>query len=575
MGQITSTFAQCDYLGEVIDGADNGGCGLLVHAVQDGNFYEPTDDFYNLQPGQVISFSIDSTNQTQGCDNATPVLFTCFELISDNCSDQGLIDLATPCSAEDESVCGCDGQTYVNACQAENWYGVTAWTVGPCTNSVVTCQAHFMYTFLDNQTVLFFNNSQDHTGCEWDFGDGYTASYGDLMSFTKVFDNDHATVCLKVWNDNGCQDEFCLNISHDAPEDMCNTTDCIWPGDTNGDGTANNIDVLNLGLGIGNHGTERPFFPDPENPITWAPNYGYDWASWVGPVNYKHLDCDGDGVINEADLDAIYHNYTPDFDLEFTPDAGSPPISIAFDQSTFVIDENTPEYVVVSASIYLGSEALPFIDLHGLAFNISYPHNLSKANGVTTDIDPESFLGNASSTINFSYDLYDEGIGRYDGSISRRNGQGMSGFGKVAKVNFVVNSDIIEGLSVPETPFDILLEEVTMINAGGDIISFGTDDNQSTITFINSNVSNTIPITPEQLVNIFPNPVETMLYINMEQVNIEQVDFMDAYGRVLWSRYERNMPASIELNVSSFEPGLYLIRFSSEGSFFTKKVIIE
>ena len=319
----------------------------------------------------------------------------------------------------------------------------------------------------------------------------------------------------------------------------------------------------------------RPFFPDPENPITWAPNYGYDWASWVGPVNYKHLDCDGDGVIDETDLDAIYQNYTPDFNLELTSDDNSPPLSIAFDQSTFVIDENTPDYVVVSASIYMGSEALPFIDLHGLAFNISYPYNLTKANSITTDIDPESFLGTPVSSINFSYDLYDEGIGRYDGAISRRNGQGMSGFGKVAKVNFVVNSDIIDGLSVPETPFDIFLEEVTMINAGGEIISFRLDNNQSTITFINSNVSNTIPVTPEQLVTIFPNPARNMLFINMEQVDIEQVDVLDAFGRVVWSRYERNMPASLELNVSNFEPGLYLIRFASEGAFFTKKVIIE
>lgn len=575
IGQLQPLVAQCDFLGEVVDGTADGGCGILVHAVQNGVLYEPMDAPSDLQPGQVITFSVETVAQNQDCNTATPVVFTCFEIISDGCADQAMIDLTTPCSAENEPVCGCDGQTYLNACQAENWHGITAWTSGPCAVDSTTCIASFMYVFLDAQTVLFFNNAQNYTGLEWDFGNGTTSSFDNEMSFTQVFENSPTTVCLKVWNDNGCQDEYCLDIAPDAPEDMCNATTCIWPGDTNGDGAANNTDVLNLGLGIGSHGAERPFFPDPGNPIAWVPNYGYNWNSWIGPVNYKHLDCNGNGIIEETDIDAIYYNYSPEFDLELTSDSDAPPISITFDQSTFVIDENTPEHVVVTASIYLGSEALPFIDLHGLAFTLSYPYDLAKSNGVTTDLTSNSFLGGTSSTINFSYDLYNQGIGRYDAAISRINGQGMSGFGKVAKVNFVVNADIIEGFSVPETSFDILMEEVTMVNTNGEVISFGVENNQSSITFINSNVSNTIPIAPEQLVNIFPNPAKEVLYLNMEQVDIDQVDITDAYGRVIWSFYSRNMPATLSLNISDYKPGLYLVRFASEGSFFTKKIIIE
>lgn len=576
LAQFTPLSAQCELLGEVVDGSTSGSCGILINAVQDGSTYEPMDGGSGLQPGQVITFSIDSIGATQGCNEATPVVLTCFEIIGDDCTDQNMVDTSAPCTTEYEPVCGCDGQTYANACQAENWHGIIAWTPGPCAGDDPTsCFASFMYVFLDEETVLFFNNAHGYTGYEWHFGDGTTASFGDTMSFTRNIPEGTANVCLKVWNNSGCQDEFCLEVAADAPEEMCNSTACVWPGDTNGDGAANNFDILNLGLGVNTHGVERPFFPNPNNPIEWAPNYGDDWSSWVGPVNFKHLDCNGDGVINDADIEAIHYNYVADFDFESNPEPGSPPISIEFDQSNIVIDESTPPYVEISASIYMGSEALPFIDLHGLAFNINYPSDLVVASSISTGIEDGFLLGSSAEVINFSHDLYNQNIGRYDAALSRRNGPGTSGFGKVARVNFVVNADIIEGLAVPETPFDIAMEQVRMVNSIGENITFGMENNSSTITFINSNVASNDPSDPYHGITIFPNPVTDILYINLDQVKVQQVQIADALGKIVWSQPIGNAQQNLQLRVADYKPGLYLVRFVTEEGFFSKKIIVE
>lgn len=56
---------------------------------------------------------------------------------SAQCIDESLINLNVMCPAIWAPVCGCDGNTYSNYCEATNYGGVTAWTDGECTG--LTC----------------------------------------------------------------------------------------------------------------------------------------------------------------------------------------------------------------------------------------------------------------------------------------------------------------------------------------------------------------------------------------------------------------------------------------------------
>jgi hypothetical protein len=558
--------AQCGDIGTVIAGGDE--CSLLIESTLTGQVYQPQSGGEELVPGQLLHFSFEPSASGSSCNGATPVLLTCVEFISEDCIEDAEINPGFSCPENNEPVCGCDGMTYANACEAENWHGVTAWLPGPCPDNSVNCQALFSYAFIDSTTVIFYHNSLNFSHGEWDFGDGATAA-ADSPTIVQSFNGEQVIACLRVWNDAGCEDELCLPIQPTAQLEMCEQTDCVWPGDADGDGKANIYDLLNIGLGFGHSGMQRPFFPVPDDPIAWAPNFGIDWDYWLGPVNFKHFDCDGDGLIDEADVQAINYNYVADSDFNSSPVEDAPPIFLVFDTPTIVINESSPQQIEITADLMIGIPGNPAVDLHGIAFKMTYPEGLVIPNQIAFEYDESSFFGVDALSVN--RDLYNEGTGRFDVALSRKGGAGATGYGKVARMSFVVNSDIIDGLAIPETFFDIFIEGVRMIDSNGDDLDYGLDPTPANVIFINSNVAFMTSSRPDNW-RVFPNPSSAGLNIFIGYERPGRISVLDVAGTL-----QLDMPAKsgyVNIPAGSLSPGVYFVRLHTDVAVLTKKVII-
>ena len=84
----------------------------------------------------------------------------------------------------------------------------------------------------------------------------------------------------------------------------------------------------------------------------WESQVGPDWSEQTAlGINYKHLDCNGDGIIDEADQAVIISNYLPEQNLvESIYQEGAPELSVAFDIDSLYIDFESPSAIEVDAN---------------------------------------------------------------------------------------------------------------------------------------------------------------------------------------------------------------------------------
>jgi len=207
----------------------------------------------------------------------------------------------------------------------------------------------------------------------------------------------------------------------------------VYPGDVNYDGIVNALDIMHIGHYF-NESNNSQNNPD----INWQPFQREDWNTnqtsiycYYGYEDLKHADCNGDGIINLTDLDAIEQNWLsnhfeapfiqPIIPCFFFDDFTDYQLSI---QPIEILNNNN---ILINISIERISNSP--IDFFSGFINTTYSDNVSS---ISINFD-ESWIGNPN--VDFEYLTNENILNRtLETGFTKTNGLNSNGNGVVAQI---------------------------------------------------------------------------------------------------------------------------------------------
>ncbi|HHS95680.1 MAG TPA: T9SS type A sorting domain-containing protein, partial [Phaeodactylibacter sp.] len=351
----------------------------------------------------------------------------------------------------------------------------------------------------------------------------------------------------------------------------CQLTDCVWPGDANQDGKADALDLLHIGLGYGASGPPRS--GDPEE---WTGQVAQDW-DWetTDGINYKHLDANGDGTINEFDLLPIIHHYSPMlYDAGFYSSNDGPVVYLDFNVDTIVINQNTGSNINITAGLIIGASSHPVENLHGLSLSLEYDASMTEVvNGVHTQYNPFSFFGNDESVMAFGNSLYNSK--QLDFAMSRKADSGINGYGRVATFDFIIVVDIIDGRVESAVPFKLPIKSIRAYDAEGNIIKLNIEAKEAEVVFVKESSTSTQENGLQSKVRLFPNPAKDgSVNIEWKDLEVQSVICYNSLGQQIKATSVENADHLLYVT-DDLATGVYLLQIQTDKGLVNKKLLVQ
>ncbi|MFK7775500.1 MAG: PKD domain-containing protein [Saprospiraceae bacterium] len=403
----------------------------------------------------------------------------------------------------------------------------------------------------------------------WTGPNGYVSTSMN-PTINTVTELESGNYSLTITDDFGC--------TASADVDVFIDDDCVWPGDTDTNMVVNHFDLLNIGLAYDSVGTTR------ENAsFDWFGQPSFDWSQTTptSNVNYKHIDADGNGIIEAADTVAITQNFglthnfsDPDILDQFTDLPPSDGFTVV---TPFYVEPDTLiEGETIALNLILGDVSNVVTGLYGIGFSIEYDSSVVVPGSASINFD-DCWLGDVNAdAISVQFDFPNPG--RIDAAITRIDGVEMDGYGLFGDLIITLEDDILlwdpnsnsnnfNGTSTDVTA-DFTVTNYRLINfSQEEIIVQGTTTTApigetTSLSFIELN----------ELITVFPNPANDVFFIASQNIDIERVRIFSATGEL--KSVKTKTKNNLEFSTKELPNGIYFIEIQTREGIVTKKLSV-
>lgn len=495
------------------------------------------------------------------------------------CENPVMADASALCPSQSAlyiPVCGCNGITYGNECEAIA-AGVSNWRAGTCAEQNIPCAAHMDVRVTEGSPdegyiARFVNHSSNaYTFAQIDFGDGvlWEGTSWDTIYHPYPAGGVYRTN-LTTWTSSGCVSSvvqlLITDASHMTASDVPDDADYVRPGDTNKDGKANAYDLLPIGVGHYSSGSPRP-----DASTSWTMQFAPNWMETVADaVNYKHLDCNGNGAVNEYDVDVISQHYVPLDTAAVIPSASAPQLRVVFESDTVLVNSGVPAPVEIKGKVLLGSPTRPALGVYGLAFAMHYPEFV----GHNPEADYKSdYFGSPNHILWLSRDNHSRS--QLDLGITRKNGLNANGYGAIAEITFRADFIIIIDVAGRSTdrviPFTVPVNGIKAIDNKGNPKDITVPVQQDTVWIKLTGTTASAEAAGTDIL-LSPNPATTSATLLLGESQEALVEILDPSGRsVMNQSVSGNL---LNLALDNFPAGVYTVRVQSDNRLVTRKLTI-
>ena len=333
--------------------------------------------------------------------------------------------------------------------------------------------------------------------------------------------------------------------------------DCVWPGDADNDGIANNFDLLAVGLAFSSTGPPRL-----NASLNWDAQYATPWANNLpNGANYVHTDTDGNGIVNADDTLAINQNYGLTHNKTGTThgDNDDPPLLFLPQTDTVAVADT------LRLPIVLGLDSVPADSVYGLAFTINYNATLVDSASAHISFD-NSWMGTSGvDLLSISKDFYAQG--KLDAALTRTDQQSVNGFGTIAYFSIVMVDDIAGKDEVYET-LNMNFSDVRLIGLQGQEIPVNASAIEITVG------KNTTAVSPylSRLWKVYPQPADQQFYIESAVHEKLMIEITNLSGQQLLRQSQ--IGHRISVSVADLPKGIYLLTVSNVRGKMVRKIMV-